>query len=223
MIVPTGVLHALPWGALAGLTGRAVAVAPSLTGWAQAVTRDEPAEHVALVAGPGLEHAEAEVEALRQVHAGPRALTGTAATATAVLEAIGRSDLAHLACHGSYRADNPLFSTLRLYDGPLTAYDLERCLAIPRTVVLSACNVAMGAPAWGGALLGLAAALMTFGAGSVIAPLTPVSDERVVAAMVQLHRGILGGLDPPTALARVTIDDDDRLDPTAAAFIVVGA
>jgi tetratricopeptide (TPR) repeat protein len=222
VIVPTGVLHALPWGALPDLAGRAVAVAPSLTGWAIAAEQVTATEHVTLIAGPGLAHAEREVEALAAVHRGATVLVGHDASADRALAAIGKSDLAHVACHGAYRADNPLFSTLRLDDGPLNAFDLERCPAIPRTVILSACNVAMGAPAGGGALLGLASALMTFGASSVIAPLTPVSDERVVAAMVQLHRGILGGQDPPTALATVVLDDG-RLDPTAAAFVVIGA
>jgi predicted negative regulator of RcsB-dependent stress response len=223
VIVPTGVLHALPWCALPGLAGRAVAVAPSLTGWAIAAEQAATIEHVSLIAGPGLDHAEREVEALAVVHKGPTVLARSDASADRALEAIGKSDLAHVACHGAYRADNPLFSTLRLDDGPLNAFDLERLPAIPRTVVLSACNVAMGAPAGGGALLGLASAVMTFGARSVIAPLTPVSDERVVAAMVQLHRGILDGLDAPTALGRVALDDEGRLDPTAAAFVVIGA
>ncbi len=223
VIVPTGVLHALPWGALPGLAGRAVSVAPSLTGWAIAAEQTTATEHVTLIAGPGLTHAETEIEALADVHSGATVLAGSEASADRALAAIGKSDLVHLACHGAYRADNPLFSTLRLADGPLNAYDLERCSAIPRTVILSACNVAMGAPAGGGALLGLATSLMNFGAGSVVAPLTPVSDERVVAAMLQLHRGIVSGLDPATALARVTLDDDGRLDPTAAAFVVIGA
>ncbi len=223
VVVPTGVLHALPWAALPGLTGRAVSVAPSFTGWAIATGRVEPTEHVTLVAGPALEHAEREVETLRTFHDGPTVLTGGDATADAVLAAIGKSDLAHLACHGSYRADNPLFSTLRLHDGPLTAYDLERCPAMPRTVVLSACNVAMGAPAGGGALLGLATSLMTFGAGSVIAPLTPVSDEHVVPVMGRLHGGLLAGLAPAQALAEASQAEDGLLDPTAAAFVVIGA
>jgi CHAT domain-containing protein len=145
------------------------------------------------------------------------------ATADHVLDAIGKCDLAHLACHGSYRSDNPLFSTLRMHDGHVTAYDLERCPAIPRTVVLSACNVAMGAPAGGGALLGLAAALMAFGAGSVIAPLTPVSDERVVRIMTRLHAGLLEGLEPATALALASVTEDGMLDPTAASFVALGA
>ena len=223
VIVPTGVLHALPWGGLPGLTGRAVSVAPSLTGWALAARRDNTVQQVTLIAGPGLVHAEREIEILAGVHDAAASLVGPAATADRVLDAAGRSDLVHLACHGSYRADNPLFSTLRLDDGELNAYDLERCPAMPRTIVLSACNVAMGAPAGGGALLGLATSLMTFGAGSVIAPLTPVSDERVVPVMLRLHRGLREGIDPAHALARASLTDDGRLDPTAAAFVVIGA
>ncbi len=223
VIVPTGVLHAVPWGALPGLAGRPVSVAPSLTGWALAAPRHDGLDHVCLVAGPELTHAEREIEMLAAIHAGATTLVGPEATAERVMGAISKSDLAHIACHGSYRADNPLFSTLRLHDGQLTAYDLERCTAMPRTVVLSACNVARGAPAGGGALLGLATSLMTFGTASVIAPLTPVSDERVVTVMQRLHRGLLAGEDAATALARATVTDDGGVDPTAAAFVVIGA
>ena len=81
----------------------------------------------------------------------------------------------HLACHGSFRADNPLFSTLSLADGPLTVYDLERCRTMPRTVVLSACNVGHVAVAPRGTLLGLASALMTFGAAHRRRPADAVS------------------------------------------------
>jgi hypothetical protein len=64
---------------------------------------------------------------------------------------------------------------------------------------------------------------MTFGAGAVIAPLTPVSDERVVPIMTRFHGGLLEGLDPSTALARASLTDDGLLDPTAAAFVALGA
>ena len=93
------------------------------------------------------------------------------------LAELARADVGHLACHGSFRADNPLFSTLILADGPLTVYDLGRCRPMPRTLVLSACNAAVGATLRGGALLGLAIALMSFGVSTVVAPLTPVSDR----------------------------------------------
>ena len=131
-------------------------------------------------------------------------LVGGAATADAAMHALGRSRLAHLACHGSYRADDPLFSTLTLADGPLTVYDLERCRTMPRTVVLSACSVATSSVLRGGTLLGLASALMTFGASTIIAPLTPVSDERVVPVMVAVRQAMVGGAAPAAALARTS-------------------
>ena len=49
---------------------------------------------------------------------------------------------------------------------------------MPATVVLSACSVGTSASINGGTLLGLSSALGAFGAADVIAPLTPVNDER---------------------------------------------
>ena len=131
-----------------------------------------------------------------------------------------RGHLAHLASHGSYRADNPLFSTLSLADGPLTVYDLERCRTMPRTVVLSACSVATSSVLRGGALLGLASALMTFGASTIIAPLTPVSDERSSRDRRRAP-GDGRGMPAAAALAR-TVIGDRALDPTAASFLAIG-
>jgi tetratricopeptide (TPR) repeat protein len=223
VIVPTGVLHGLPWAVLPGLQGRPVSVTPSLTGWAIAHRRDDKVERVALVAGPGLRHAADEITALALLHPGADVLVGRAATADECLQAFGRSDLIHIACHGSYRRDNPLFSTLRLADGALTVFDLERSPAMPRTVVLSACNVAMGTSLSGGSLLGLASSLMTFGAGTIVAPLTPVSDEAVVPVMTRFHEALVAGHDPAEALAVAARSDDGRLDPTAGAFVTIGA
>ena len=84
VIVPTGVLHGLPWAVLPGLQGRPVSVTPSLTGWAIAHRRDEKVERVALVAGPGLRHAADEIAALALLHPGADVLVGRAATADRV-------------------------------------------------------------------------------------------------------------------------------------------
>jgi tetratricopeptide (TPR) repeat protein len=225
VVVPTGALHGLAWGALSGLSGRPVSVSPSLIGWAVARVAAEipgPRRGVLLAAGPDLPAAPSEIETVATLYRRPTVLLGAAATADAALQALGRSHLVHLACHGSYRADNPLFSTLALADGPLTVYDLERCRTMPRTVVLSACSVATSSVIRGGTLLGLASALMTFGASTIIAPLTPVSDERVVPVMVAVHQAMVEGAPPPAALAR-TVIGDGALDPTAASFLAIGA
>ena len=131
------------------------------------------------------------------------------ASASRCLAELARADVGHLACHGSFRADNPLFSTLTLADGPLTVYDLARCRPLPKTLVLSACNAAVGATLRGGALLGLASALMSFGASSVVAPLTPVSDLAVVPVMDRLHRRLVAGTDAAAALATARTGGED--------------
>ena len=48
------------------------------------------------------------------------------ATAANVLAALDDAWLAHIAAHGTFRADNPMFSSLLLDDGPLTVHDFER-------------------------------------------------------------------------------------------------
>jgi CHAT domain-containing protein len=57
---------------------------------------------------------------------------------------------------------------------------------------------------------------------SVIAPLTPVSDDRSVALMIRLHQGLRAGESPAEALARAALVDGE-LDATAAAFVALGA
>ena len=237
VVVPTGVLHGVPWTALDALGGRAVAVSPSLSAWSVAARaaasrvthrvadgpssrRQQPA---GFVAGPALRFSESEAVTLARAYDRAVVLTGSDATAEACLDLFGRSEMVHLACHGAFRSDNPLFSTLALADGPLTVYDLERVDQMPEVVVLSACSVATSAAINGGTLLGLSSALGAFGASDVVAPLTPVNDERVTAVMQRFHDGVASGLAPAVALAGAARPGGDPLDPVAAAFVVIGA
>ena len=48
-----------------------------------------------------------------------------------VLAALDGAWLAHIAAHGRFRADSPLFSSLRMHDGPLTVYDFEQLHRAP--------------------------------------------------------------------------------------------
>ncbi len=232
VVVPTGVLHGVPWAALDVLAGRTVSVSPSLSGWSASITasarragrrtRRRPGEPAGFIAGPGLRFAEQEVSTFARSYRRSTVLTGDQATAERCLALLERCELVHLACHGSFRRDNPLFSTLTLADGPLTVYDLERVDELPEVVVLSACSVAASTSINGGTLLGLSSALGAFGASSVVAPLTPVSDEFVVPVMQRLHAGLAAGLAAAPALAAATRLDGE-LDATGAAFVAIGA
>jgi hypothetical protein len=223
VVVGSGAIHSMPWAAVEAVRGRAVSVAPSLRACVQAITSRRPVRRAALIAGPGLAHADGEIERLMKLFSMRDVVPADQSTVARCLPVLERADLAHLACHGSFRADNPLFSSLRVADGDLFIHDLERCRQLPATIVLSACEAGQQAELRGGALLGLASALVQLGVSSVIAPLTPVNDEGSVDLMVRLHTHLADGVDPAAALALASIGPDGALDPTAAPFICFGS
>jgi len=231
VVVPTAELTALPWTALPGLTERAVAVTPSAGLWLAATTaaRDGRADRgpVVLASGPDLAEAAQEITELVTAYGTAEGLTGPEATVEAVLAALEGAAVAHLAAHGRFRADNPMFSSLRLADGPLTVHDLERLRQAPALVVLAACDSAVGAMHAGDEVLGLAASLLALGTRTLIAPLLPVPDEATGRLMVGLHEHLRAGRPPGTALAlaRRAALATGRADDAAAAvsFSCLGA
>ncbi|WP_232664658.1 CHAT domain-containing protein [Pseudonocardia sp. TRM90224] len=227
VVVPTGVLHPLPWSLLPSLAGRSVRVAPSAASWLAAARSRPgvPGGRVVAVAGPRLAAAEGEARAVRDRYRQADLLVGDAATAPAVLAALDGADHAHIAAHGTLRTDNPLFSALELADGPLTVYDLERLEEAPRVVVLPACGSGASAVGVGDEVMGLVAALLALGAHSVVAPLLSVSDAATAPLMDALHAELAGGAAPADALAAVrrATAGDAVADATAAAFTCFGA
>ena len=199
VLVPTGMLHALPWPTLPSLRGRPVSVAPSATTWLaamRATARKRTDHRVVLVAGPNLEHAEPEVVAVSALYGSPYVLTGPAATADVVRQMMDGAQLVHIAAHGRFRADNPQFSAIDLADGPLTVYDLERVRRGPRQLVLSACDSGLSAVHAGDELMGLAGAVFSLGTSTLIASVVPVADDLTKALMVELHRELSAGATP---------------------------
>lgn len=224
VMVPTGPLHALPWAVLPSCVGRTVSVSPSAAVWLRAACAADAKPRRArigtvLVAGPGLPHAEAEVATLGRRIGGATCLTGDAATAEAVTRAIDGAGLVHIACHGSFRADNPLFSCLTLADGPLTVYDLEALTRVPTTLVLSSCDVGLSTVRPGDELTGLASALLSLGTRSVVASVAPVADDATARLMSAFHTRLLSGEGPAGALARAQAEVEDP----GAAFVCFGA
>ena len=222
VVVPTGILHGLPWPSLPSISGRTTTIAPSASLWLGAGRRvaSPGTGSIALVAGPQLPGADAEIRELARLYPAADVLLGAQATAARFMDLVGRADLVHLAAHGHFRADSPLFSSVLLADGPLTVYDLEQVQTPPGLVVLSACDAAVADVRSGDELLGTAAALLGLGVPCVIAPVTPVSDDATVAMMVDLHTRLAAGERPAAALAQAAVAQDDPV--AAAAFICIG-
>ena len=229
VIVPTGTLHALPWALLPSCAVRALVVAPSARLWfetaVQGETRAVDARQV-FVAGPRLRHADAEATALAQLYQRSSLLVGSDARVDSVKGLLNGADVAHIAAHGRFRADNPLFSSLLLADGPLTVYDLETLGSTPRLLVLSACDSALSAVRPGDELMGLAAAFLTLGTRSLIASVMPVPDDGARRLMLAVHARLRGGLPPHVALSlaqREIAETGDAGLAAAAGFVCLGA
>jgi hypothetical protein len=225
-VVPARPLAAVPWACLLADLPVPVSVAGSGLGWLQshdaAGGGAGPRRRVVVAHGPDLDHAVAEASGVASCYPSATVVEPTR-TVDELLAQLPSAEVAHLACHGSFRTDNPLFSSLRLADGDLTFYDLRGCARMPSTVVLSACDVGKSAGLEGGAFLGLSTALLQLGVTSVIAPVTEVSDGRSIAFMVELHTLLAAGVSPAAALARVGRDDDGRVRSIAAPFVCFGA
>jgi tetratricopeptide (TPR) repeat protein len=223
VISPTGPLHDLPWSVLTPLAGHPITVTPSATAWLRGAPTGRPSGgHPLVIAGPDLPGARSEAAAVAALH-GIDAMDDDA-TADRVLAALPRTSLLHLSAHGRLSAENPLFSSVLLADGPLMVYDLESVPNAPDTVVLASCDTARSQVCTGDELLGLAATLLRRGCTRLIAPVTPVPDRSTGAVMSALHRLLAGGLDPAVALARVQSElrTDEHLGDVAAAFVCLG-
>jgi CHAT domain-containing protein len=119
-----------------------------------------------------------------------------------------------------------MFSSLRLADGDLNIYDIERLGRIPSTVVLSACDSGFTDSRPGEELTGLTSALLRMGAKTVIASVGLVPDSEATRQfMVGFHTGLANGHTPAHALrlARDWVKDTPGGDIAAASFICVGS
>jgi predicted negative regulator of RcsB-dependent stress response len=194
VIVPPGRLHGIPWGLLPMLSNRVFSVAPSAGAWLRAQDLRPPSRrHVVLAQGPGLATEGAEVPLVASLHADAIVLSGAEATAERLLSELDGAWLGHVAAHGTFRADSPLFSALRMHDGPLTVYDFEQLHRAPYWLVLSSCDVGQLAPTGADELLGLVASLLPLGTAGVVASVVPLNDHAAVPVMVTLHRNLHAG------------------------------
>lgn len=225
VLAPTTRLHGLPWALLPTFADRPFSVVPSAGQWLRARARTRPRNRrTVLVAGPGLATGGAEVPLLAAAHPDAVLLAGPDATLVDVLDRLDGADLVHLAAHGHFRADSPLFSSLDLADGPLTVHDLERVRRAPYRVVLSACESGVLAPVGAEELLGLAAALFSLGTAGLVCSVAEVNDAATADLMVALHASLAAGDSAGEALLAVrrTVAGEAVAVGTAAAFVALG-
>lgn len=211
VIVPTGSLHGVAWQALPSIRDRAVTVTPSARHWHTRKRRRRSPGRMVVIEGPGLRHSREEAGVVHAQYSYATWLTAAESSVEATLRELEGAELAHFVCHGHFRADSPMFSSLELADGALTIFDLERLGRAPRRAILPACNAGTIQRLSGDEVLGTATALIGIGVETVVAPLSVINDRASAPLMGSFHSLLRRGDSPQRALAalRATADEQD--------------
>ena len=212
VLLPPGRLASLTWADLPSFRQRPLVIAPSASAWLGAHARFVAVPgRVVAVAGPGLQRAESEVDAVAESWPGCQTLTGDQAKVESFLAAINGAQLVHVAAHGRHQRESPLFSSIKLSDGPVVGYDLDRVPDPPQQVVLSACDLGQATVRPGDEALGLTRALLHSGTSTVISGVAKVSDRGAADLMADYHRRLAAGSTPAYALAEALATTEDPI------------
>ncbi|HUP63152.1 MAG TPA: CHAT domain-containing tetratricopeptide repeat protein [Thermoanaerobaculia bacterium] len=244
VVVPHGVLHYLPFGAFRDprterylIEDYTITYAPSASSIRFLRDKETPVKGKALVIGapagvsPELPGAMREAmivgTKLRSVP-----MIGAAAKESLLYQLKGDVDLVHIAAHGFYEADTPLFSRLALAegdgsDGNLEVHEIlsDVDLTGVNLVVLSACQTALGKGSAGDEIVGLTRALLYAGTPGVISTLWDIGDDAAAALMNHFYSRLLDGDSAADALrhAQLQLLHGDYPDPRHwAAFTLNG-
>jgi CHAT domain-containing protein/predicted negative regulator of RcsB-dependent stress response len=199
IFVPHGPLHFLPFHALKNgdtylCDTHTISYAPSATVFTICQAKVPNNRSASLVMGIPDERAPqilSEVQSVASILPKAELFLGTQATTVALRKKGSQSALLHIATHGAYRQDNPMFSGIRLGDGYLNLYDLYQMRLSTRHVTLSGCATGMNFVAAGDELLGLQRGLFCAGAASLLLSLWDVHDRSTAELMQSFYRGYM--------------------------------
>jgi CHAT domain-containing protein len=232
LIVPHGSLHALPFHALFDgsqfLIDRfKISYAPSATVFRLCQQRSTNRSGKSLVLGVPDAAAPLVLDEVQSVSAAlPQSelFLGAAVTADLLRTKGEVSRIIHIATHGYFRQDNPMFSGIRLGDGVLSLYDLYQMRLPAELITLSGCATGLNVVADGDELLGLVRGLIYAGAQSALLTLWDVPDRSTSEFMASFYRHLSYRHDKPAALRLAMIDLRDRYPHPYhwAPFVLVG-
>jgi CHAT domain-containing protein len=207
VFVPHGLLHHVPFHALHDgetylVDRHSISYAPSASIYALCQAKPADTSGQSLILGipdaqtPSI---RTEVETLSKILPHAKLFIGEDATED-ILRTHGRqSRRIHIATHGYFRQDNPMFSSIRLGNSHLSLYDLYHLQLPAELIVLSGCTTGLNVVTPGDELMGLVRGLLQAGAQSLILSLWDVHDESTTEFMIGLYGRLQSGL--PTAEA----------------------
>ena len=208
IIAPHGSLHHLPFHALLDgdrylIDDFTLSYAPSASVFGLCSERPPSASTESLVLGIPDEYApeiSAEAKQISGILPRVRLLLGAGATAGALREHASKSQLIHLAAHGLFRGDNPLFSSIQLGDSRMSLLDLYDLHMPAELVTLSGCSTGMNEVIGGDELIGLVRGLLYAGARSLLVSLWEVHDKSTSEFMKVFYSSLVQRADKASAL-----------------------
>jgi CHAT domain-containing protein len=233
VIVPHASLHYLPFHALhdgdAFLADSfAFSYSPSASVFALCHAQGARPAGGALILGVPDAQApqiEAEVESIHQTLPGSELFLGDAANHQLLFQKGPSSSLIHIATHGKFRPDNPMFSGIRLGDGYLHLYELFHMQLSAELLTLSGCATGLNVVAAGDELVGLMRGALYAGARSLLLTLWDVHDKSTARFMTSFYRCLYrAGQSTPEALTEASRElRQDYPHPYYwAPFLIVG-
>ena len=201
VIAPHGMLHNLPFQAL--FDGKqylidefSVSYVPSASVFTLCHTRCAPRNRNSLILGipdPTVPFVQQEVKAIATCLPDSQIFVGQDATVDCLHRKGRNSRFIHIATHGYFRRDNPMFSGIRLGDSYLSLYDLYQMKLPAELIALSGCSTGLSVVAAGDELLGLARGLIHTGAETSLLTLWDVQDESSAELMSLFYVNLADG------------------------------
>jgi CHAT domain-containing protein len=214
VIVPHGSLNYVPFHALYDGTSYlidafTISYAPSANIFSQC--QNNPLQEVSrsLVFGVSDENNPELLDEMRDVASAlPSAsvFVNSEATLDRLKDWGPRSRFIHIATHGNFRQDNPLFSGIRLGDARLNLFDLYQLKLPAELVALTGCATEMASTASGDELLGLFRGMFYAGAGTLLLTLWNVPGRSTPEFMKAFYGNVSADLGKPVALRQAMLE-----------------
>lgn len=201
IFVPHGFLHYIPFHALFDgarylIDDYEISYAPSATIYRRCVPQDAgPAGKPLLIGVPDSRapHIEDEIQSIAGVYSRATVLMGAEATIDRVRDSAQTAGMIHIASHGSFRNDNPMFSAIQLGDSWLSLFDIYNLKTSADMVTLSGCGTGMSKVVGGDELVGLVRGFLYSGARSIVVSLWDVHDRTTAEFMKTFYSTLASG------------------------------
>ena len=232
IVVPHELLHYVPFHALFDgkhylIDSFAVSYAPSASIYVRHRRKPVNRTGCSLILGvPDRETPSIyeELQAVAEIVPQAKVFLGNHANEAVLKEHGPESRLIHVATHGFFRQDNPMFSGIRLGDSFLTLYDLYHLKLPAELVTLSGCSTGLNVIAAGDELIGLVRGLLSAGAQNLLLTLWDVNDGSTADFMKAFYTRLFARPDRAEALREAMIEVRQRHPHPYywAPFILVG-